>query len=143
MASRTAKGMMIVISPTQAQMVLTFFLDLRRAVPLLPVGAFLGKSDITSKLAPDQANDPVEQRMSLSKSLRIIIEYARPSFPKSLSFTPRIGFAGHCLSKTVTAVTASFDGFEVCVVFDRDQNAAIPCERFAVWFGGEFIGANE
>src|SRR5258705_13979709 len=67
MFARGPKCVVIVIRPSQPERILPPFLNLPGAVVPLPIGALLGKNDMTGHVAPDQFDDTVKCSDARSK----------------------------------------------------------------------------
>ncbi len=52
--------MMIVVGPTQAELILAGFLDLGRVVARLPIGPFPGEYHVADEVATNQLEEPIQ-----------------------------------------------------------------------------------
>src|SRR5712671_2065906 len=122
MTPRGAKGVMIVIGPTEAELVLTSFLDLRRAIAALPMSALLLEHDMAGHKGPDKMNDAIEDFVGASETFLVGIEEARAGFPKLARLEI---FSGISIGlRNEAAIAATLDDLEFRLVLLRNDQPA-------------------
>ncbi len=80
--SREQRRVVIVVGPAEAELVLARLLNLRGAIARLPEAALLGKDRVAREVASDDADDLVEDRMSLAKAFGVVREMTASQTPQ-------------------------------------------------------------
>ena len=119
MRARTTIGVVIVICPAKAELILAMFLEPRGPVTIFPIRAFDFKEKVTGEIRIDQAKHPIQNLVGGGEPFRFGTEMARPSLPQ---------------------FPAGNDGSQLCVAPRLDGKAAISaplndCEPRSVFRG--------
>src|SRR2546430_1587148 len=114
MLSRGAIGVMIVIRPAKAELVLPRLLHLRRAISPLPVFALGGEEEIARQIATEICDGVVDQLVNAREAVVFVFEIALAKTKALQVLEPR-----DRVRRRLARASAS------AVAFDDDQRSSI------------------
>jgi hypothetical protein len=131
MFARAAEGVMIMVAPAEAELVLTVFLYLACAIAVLPVGALGCEEKFARKIATDKFEALVDDFDCDAEAVSIVGEKAGTSLPQFFGFNDGAELVEIERGRNESAVGMAFDGFEPSAIFFGEDSAAIAREGFA------------
>jgi len=143
MFAGTAKGVVIVVAPAEAELVLAALLDLGGAIARFPIGSLGIEVKLAGEIAADELKALVENLVGDAEAVSVIWKKTATSVPEFFGFDDGGKLIGFVRSGDETTVGVALDRFEAGSVFFRDNCAAIAGEGFAFDFGGKIVSGNE
>ena len=141
--ARATKGVMVVVAPAEAELVLPEFLDARGVVAAFPIRAFRFKKDLAGLVAPHEFETFGQQPFCQRDAIGIVRKKTPaciPGFP-GLEDRRQLSRPQRCREKT--AISAAFHGLDTRAIFFVDHNATELRERFALDLPGQIVPRDE
>lgn len=141
--ARATEGVMIVISPAEAELILAPLLDLGGAIAVFPINAFGREVEFAGEVASDELVALIEDMVGGAKAVCVIGEEASASLPEFFGSDDATEICGAQRSGDESPISVAFYCFEPSAVFFGNHDAAIPGKGFAFDFCREVVGRYE